>query len=189
MYDNLPDDVIRSAAAGNPSAMNEIVSFYERFVYQIAYSALLDREDALDVTQEVFLKIFRFIGRFHFECAFSTWVYTITKNTVSDFFRSRKRHGSVSLNEAEAAGEGWGAAERTGDVDERIIEEERKRQLYRAIGQLSEHHREVIVLYHFAGMSYDQIAVLLGVQPGTVKSRLHRAKAELKKILTERNFL
>ncbi len=188
MCDNLPEAVIKRAANGDSSAMSEIVEFYQKLVYNLAYSMLLNREDALDVSQEVFIKIYRFIPNFKFDCAFSTWIYTVTKNSVSDLCRSKNRHISAGIDEESVADDVASLSYRQSDIEEQAICDERKKLLYSAISMLSDNHREVIVLYHFCGISYEKISELLGIEKGTVKSRLNRAKNELRKILLDRNF-
>ena len=188
MCDNIPDSVIKRAASGDSGAMNEIITFYQKLVYNIACSMLRDGNDALDASQEVFIKIYRHIGEFRFDSSFSTWVYRITRNTVTDICRQKTRRTETPLEDTMTDDGECRIPDPSMAVDEIAEADERKRMLYRAIDSLSENHRNVIVLYHFCGSSYEDIAAILGIGIGTVKSRLNRAKAELKKILTERNF-
>lgn len=188
MSDNISDQVIKRAAAGDTAAMNEIIAFYQKLVYNIACSMLRNREDALDASQEVFIKIYRKIGDFRFDSSFSTWVYRITKNTVTDICRRKSRLSETALEDTMTDDGECRIPDRSIPVDEIAEADERKRMLYRAIENLSDNHRAVIVLYHFCGKSYEDIADILGIGIGTVKSRLNRAKSELKKLLSARNF-
>lgn len=188
MCDNIPDSVIKRAASGDSGAMNEIITFYQKLVYNIACSMLRDGNDALDASQEVFIKIYRHIGEFRFDSSFSTWIYRITRNTVTDICRQKTRRTETPLEDTMTDDGECRIPDPSMAVDEIAEADERKRMLYRAIDSLSENHRNVIVLYHFCGRSYEDIAAILGIGIGTVKSRLNRAKAELKRILTERNF-
>ena len=188
MIENLPDVTIKRAARGDTAAMGEIMLFYQKLVYNLAYSSFLNREDALDASQEVFIKIFRSLSGFQFDCAFSTWIYRVTKNTISDMKRYNKRRDSIHLEELTNEGQTASLSSDTDDLHLKFISGERKRMLYEAIESLPETHREIIILYHFCGLSYDEIAQNLEIEIGTVKSRMSRAKASLKKILSERNF-
>ena len=178
MCDNIPDSVIKRAASGDSGAMNEIITFYQKLVYNIACSMLRDGNDALDASQEVFIKIYRHIGEFRFDSSFS----------VTDICRQKTRRTETPLEDTMTDDGECRIPDPSMAVDEIAEADERKRMLYRAIDSLSENHRNVIVLYHFCGRSYEDIAAILGIGIGTVKSRLNRAKAELKRILTERNF-
>ena len=188
MCDNIPEQVVKRAASGDTDAMNEIITFYQKLVYGIACSMLRDRDEALDASQEVFIKIYRKIGEFRFDSSFSTWVYRITKNTVTDICRQKSRRAETALEDTVNGDGECRIPDSSLPIEEIAEADERKDMLYRAIDCLSENHRAVIVLYHFSGRSYDEIAGILGIEVGTVKSRLNRAKTELKKILSERNF-
>lgn len=188
MCDNIPDSVIKRAVSGDIAAMDDIITFYQKLVYNVAFSMLRNREDALDVSQEVFIKIYRRLGDFRFDSSFSTWVYRITKNTVTDFCRRESHRTETSLDDTLNGDGECRIPDPSMTVDEIAEFDERKRLLYAAIDRLSESHQAVIVLYHFCGRSYEEIASMLGVELGTVKSRLNRAKAELKKILSDGNF-
>ncbi len=186
--DRLSEDCIRRAAAGDETAFAAIVTNYQKTVYNLALSMLHDREEALDVSQEIFLKIFRFLPDFHFQSSFSTWLYRIARNTVTDVLRSRGRRPCGSLEELNE--KGWEPPDPSDASDPfaELRKSERRRLLNEAMEQLSEPHREVLRLYAFAGESYESIAALLGIEIGTVKSRISRAKKELRNLLAERNF-
>lgn len=188
MCDNISDSVIKRAASGDASAMDEIITFYQKMVYNVAFSMLRNREDALDASQEVFIKLYRRLGDFRFDSSFSTWVYRITKNTVTDICRRESHNTEIPIDNTLNDDGECRIPDPSMAVEEIAEADERKRLLYDAIDRLSESHRAVIVLYHFCGRSYDDIASILGIELGTVKSRLNRAKSELKKILSERNF-
>ena len=147
MCDNIPDSVIKRAASGDSGAMNEIITFYQKLVYNIACSMLRDGNDALDASQEVFIKIYRHIGEFRFDSSFSTWVYRITRNTVTDICRQKTRRTETPLEDTMTDDGECRIPDPSMAVDEIAEADERKRMLYRAIDSLSENHRNVIVLY------------------------------------------
>ncbi len=185
---NISSDVIRRAATGDERAFAELVNAYQTLVYNTALSILRDRENALDVSQEVFLKVYRFLPSFHFESAFSTWLYRLTRNAALDHLRKNKKRIASSTEELAEQGFLPAEAEETTDPFTEMLREERRQMLYDAIEELPEHHREIIRMACFSGMAYDAIAEVLGIELGTVKSRLFRAKQELRKLLEKRNY-
>ena len=186
--DRLSEDCIRRAAAGDETAFAAIVTSYQKTEYHLALSTLHDREEALDASQEIFLKVFRFLPDFHFQSSFSTWLYRIARNTVTDILRSRGRRPCGSVD--ELAEQGWEPPDAAEGADPfaGLLKSERRRLLTESMENLSEPHREILRLYAFAGESYESIAALLGIEIGTVKSRISRAKKELRNLLAERNF-
>ena len=186
--DQLPNDKIVLAAKGDTSAFAELVKTYQSMVYQTAFSILGERESALDVSQEVFIKVFRFLSGFHFESTFSTWLYRLTRNTALDRIRSERRKKSISMDMLEEQGFGVVDEDYTIDPACNLLLNEKKLLLHEAIGALSEDHRQVIRLAYFCQMSYDEIATAMGIELGTVKSRIYRAKQELRKFLEKRNY-
>lgn len=180
--------VIRRAAKGDEAAFAMLVEQYQQMVYHLSFSLLRNREDALDVSQEVFLKVYRFLPEFHFESSFSTWIYRITKNAALDYLRAGTRHNRTSIEALSDLGVPLQDDDPGTDPQTAAVAADRAARLYRAIGLLSEAHREVILLSSFCGESYESIAEKLGIELGTVKSRINRAKHELRKILEDGNF-
>ncbi len=181
-------DRIRRAAAGDEAAFAELVTAYQTMVYNMALSLLRNREDALDVSQEIFLKVYRSLPRYRFESAFSTWLYRLTKNAVLDHLRAQKRKPKAALEALEEQGVTVRDESECADPFTALLTAERRRMLYDAIEELSEDHREVIRLTVFCGESYERVAEILSAEVGTVKSRVFRAKKELRKLLEKRNF-
>lgn len=184
----MSDDIIRRAAKGDEEAFAALVTAHQHMVYNLALSILRNRDDALDVSQEVFIKVYRFLPSYHFDSAFTTWLYRLTKNAVLDYLRAKKRKPSSSLEALEENGGVFRDEETSTDPFTDLLTAERKRMLYAAMDELSEAHREVIRLSCFCGESYESIAAILGIELGTVKSRINRAKKELRKILERRNY-
>lgn len=188
---DLPEDTLLAfrAADGDEKAFEELVKKYERFVSTCIYPVLGNSEDVLDVSQEVFLKTYRSLSTFKGESGFSTWLYRIAKNCAYDFLR-KKRGDTVSLDETDEDGKSMDLA----DTDEKnspekcIEKQERREIVWKAISRLSDEHREVVVLRDINGLTYEQISDITGLEPGTVKSRLFRAREALKKQLCAENY-
>ena len=159
-----------------------IVSRYMKDAYFIALGFVGNREDALDLSQEAFVRAYCNMDRLKEGGKFFPWFYQILRNLCFSHLRKRKVRRSVSFEESD------GAHQMAGDVDcfdpEAVAERnEVSDQLWRAIGRLSEKHREVIILRHFQNMSYEQIARSLFCSKGTVMSRLYHARKKLKELL------
>jgi len=180
--------LILAAVRGDMDAFSALVSEHQTMVYHLALSMVHHREDALDVSQEVFLKLYRFLPSFQFESAFTTWLYRLTKNTALDFLRSAKRRSKASLDHLTEQGMTLPDPEEQHDPYTETVASERRMLLYRAIARLSDSHREILVLHAFCGLSYEEIAETLNIELGTVKSRLNRAKQQLRKLLEMGNF-
>jgi RNA polymerase sigma-70 factor (ECF subfamily) len=177
-------ELLRRAKAGDQAAFERLVERYEKPVYHQALRLLNHGEDAADVTQEVFFKAWRGLERFQGDCAFSTWLYRLTDNAAIDLLRrEKKRRGDASLDDDQ----GWDAAlADPAPTPERALEgRELERAVADGLARLSPEHRRVLVLREINGLSYDEIAAALGLSPGTVKSRLARARLALAKLLKD----
>lgn len=181
----------RQAAAGNDDAFSVIVDRYSRLVYNVALRSLSSPEDAADVSQETFLKAWRSIGSFRGDCSLSTWLCRIALNCCCDHARAAKRHRVLSLTVGEEDEE---KIMDIPDTDVHIMpEEELTRQaeiaaVREAIDSLPEDMRQIITLRDINDLSYAEIANVLGLEMGTVKSRINRARHAIKIFLQERNF-
>ena len=184
-------DLVRRAAAGSERAFEALVRMYERKVYAYAYRLLSNREDAEEVTQDVFVKLWRTLDRFRWECTFSTWILRITKNAATDALR-RREDATEPLFREDEEGESYALSIADPAVDSNPVTayeaKERRELLRRAIASLPPDFREILVLREMEGMSYADIAEFLSIEEGTVKSRINRARGALKKILKEWNF-
>ncbi|HSQ58036.1 MAG TPA: sigma-70 family RNA polymerase sigma factor [Gemmata sp.] len=174
--------LIEDCLGGSRDAFGELVCRYQGRLYNAAIRLLDNAEDAADVVQESFLNAFQALSSFKGDSEFFTWLYRIAFNTAISL--KRRRRATVSLDQRTAEGglEPDDASEyiRPGAGLERTEEE---RQLQDAINRLSQEHREVIVLKEIEGLKYEQIADILGVPIGTIRSRLHRARLELRDLL------
>lgn len=180
--------LIQRCVEGEPTACAELVAGHERMVYQLALHLLGDRDDALDLSQEVFLSVFRTIHTFRGQSALKTWIYRIVVNQARNrqrWWRRRHKSDQVSLDQHVAA---HGDLRQPGDHTDPGRAYARKQmadRLWSALDNLPFDQRTVIVLREIDGLSYDEIAFSLGVAVGTVKSRLTRARQTLREQLRE----
>jgi RNA polymerase sigma-70 factor (ECF subfamily) len=174
-------------AAGEEAAYAELVSEHQRMVVQLAMNLLGDRDEALDLSQEVFLRVFRTIHRFRGHSSLRTWIYRIAVNQARNrhrFWRRRHRADQVSLD-AHVAAHGDVPCVRDAGPDRVLAQKELAAQLQQALDRLPFDQRTAIVLREIDGLSYEEIAYSLGVAVGTVKSRLTRARHALRRELGE----
>ena len=180
-----PDErhLIERCKRGDLSAFNELVLRYEKQVYNLAYRLTGNYDDANDVASDTFLRVFNSIGKFRGDSAFSTWLYRIVTNVYLDARKRRTAHPHCSLEECLEVDDGALVREIEDPSDgpeHRVEEAERHAALLAAINELPDFQRVIIVLYHIQEMPYDEIADILGMPLGTVKSRLNRARRALR---------
>ena len=179
--------LIQRCASGDQAAFAELMADHQRMVVQLALNLLGDRDEALDLSQEVFLRVFRMIGRFRGQSALKTWIYRIAVNQARNRHRTwRRRHRAdqVSL-EAHVATHGDFRSGVESGPDRVLAQKELAARLKSAIDGLPFDQRTAIVLREVDGLSYEEIAYSLGVAVGTVKSRLTRARHTLRLQLRE----
>ena len=177
------DSLIRRAAAQDAAAFEQLMLLHQKPVYNICYRMAGNAEDALDLSQEVFLKAYRNIGNFDERSQFSTWIYRITANTCIDEMRKRKGRQSFSLEE-ELEGEEGSMQRQVADAgetpEESMLREEQKSEVLQALESLSPEHKVAVILRDIKGLSYEEIAEILELTLGTVKSRISRGRNQLK---------
>ena len=181
--------LIERCAAGDEFACSELVAEHERMVYQLALNLLGDREEALDLSQEVFLRVFRMIHRFRGQSALRTWIFRIVVNQARNrqrWWRRRHVRQQVSLDEhIEQHGELPARRDAVTSPDRALDRRQLADQIQRALETLPFDERTVIVLREVDGLSYEEMAFSLGVTLGTVKARLTRARQALRACLKE----
>ena len=184
------DLLIRRAQRGDNDAVEQLLLEHQKNVYNLCYRMAGNADDALDLSQETFLRAWRCLDQYQFASSFSTWLYRLCSNLCIDFLRRRKRQQAMPLTFEDADGE-----EQTLSVPDPAPspEEQTELKLTRealaaAMAQLLPEHRAVLQLRVVNEMSYEQIADVLDIQIGTVKSRLSRARNQLKKILERGNL-
>ena len=179
--------LIERCKRGDLAAFNDLVRKYEKQVYNFAYRLTGNYDDANDVAQDAFLRVFNAIGTFRGDASFSTWLFRITTNVFLDERKRAKAHPHASLDEYLELDESSVARqiEDPSPTPEAVLEEsERAQLLQKAIGGLPEYQRAMVTLYHGQQKSYEEIAEIMDLPIGTVKSRLNRARLALKEKLS-----
>ncbi len=176
-------DLAERCAAGDAQAYQELVDTHQRMVYHLAFQLLRNHDDALDLSQDVFLTVFRSIHRFRGDSALQTWIYRIVVNQARNrqrWWRRRRMADQVSLD-AIVAEQGEPAASISSTSPERAFDQkELGQRLWRALNRLPFDQRSTIILRELHGMRYAEIAYSLGVTNAAVKSRLARARQTLR---------
>ncbi len=178
--------LIERCAAGDDAACTDLVAIHHRMVYNLSLHLLGDRDEALDLSQEVFLRVFRTLAKFRGQSALRTWIYRIVVNQARNrqrWWRRRHRGEQVSL---DAHVEKFGELEATNDAstpDRIFVRKETASRIWSALDRLPFDQRTALVLREIDGLRYDEIAFSLGIAVGTVKSRLTRARQALREEL------
>ena len=179
--------MISAASNGDGAAFGQIVTKYQALVYNTIKLKVHNSEDAMDLAQEVFIKLWKALPNWRGECRFSTWLYRICVNTSVDFLRRMPEIPPESLSGVpdEDGDRPLEVADETISASpERLTEQHETTALVRsAIARLSDEQREVIILRDIEGYTYDEIADMLSLEIGTVKSRLNRARGILREAL------
>ena len=171
---------IAKAAAGDEPAFEKLARAYEKRIYSHALRMTGDAEDAFDVSQEALMRLYFSLPAFKGDASFSTYVYQITSNLCKDHFRAKKRRPvTAAPPEDEETWETFIADERF--APEKALEQSELRDLLdKGLATLTPEHREVVVLREIHDLSYEEMAGALGLDMGTVKSRLSRARGQLR---------
>jgi RNA polymerase sigma-70 factor, ECF subfamily len=180
--------LVQRCAAGEEVACAQLVEEHQRMVFHLALHLLGDRDEALDLSQEVFLSVFRTIGRFRGQSAIRTWIYRIVINQARNrqrWWRRRHRSDQVSLDEHLEHHGDFPAPSDAASPERQLGRKQLAARIWSALEQLPFEQRTAVVLREIDGLSYDEIAFSLGVAVGTVKSRLTRAREALRAELKE----
>jgi RNA polymerase sigma-70 factor (ECF subfamily) len=177
--------LIAESLEGDTAAFGELVRRYQDRLYNTVYRLVDNADDALDVVQEAFLNAFQSLGAFKGDSLFFTWLYRIAVNTAIS--QKRKKRVMVRIDagrDGESAIEPFDPSElsRPGHA---IEQAEQEQHIQQALSRLSPEHRAVLVMKDMEGQKYETMAELLGVPIGTIRSRLHRARLELREILEQ----
>ncbi len=179
--------LIARCKRGDLDAFNELIKKYEKPVYNFAYRLTGRYDDAQDVAQDAFVRVYNAIGSFRGDASFSTWMFRITTNVFLDERKKSKAHPTSSLDEYITTEESSMARqiEDPSPTPEALTEGmERSQILEQAIQSLPDYQRAMVILYHTEQKSYEEIAEIMDLPIGTVKSRLNRARLALKEKLT-----
>ena len=180
--------LVAQCRAGDPDAFARLVALHERTVFNLAFRLIGDPEEARDVSQDVFLQVFRKLPRFEGRSSLKTWIYRIVVNQCYNrqrWWRRRRKDRARPLEELTAADEMRMSESGSGAPDpyEELRRREAKRAVQAALLQVSFEHRAILLLREVEGLSVQQVAESLGLPQGTVKSRLSRAREALRQSL------
>ena len=177
--------IIQNVAGGDKDAFETLVLENQTNVYNLALKMTKNEEDALDISQEVFLKAYRSLGSFRGESRFSVWLYRMTYNMCVDFLRRKGKvsETSLSMRDGDDEARDYEIPDTRATPEESVLQGELRANLVKGIDELGAAHREIFVMREITGMNYSDIASVLGVNEGTVKSRLARARRSLAEIL------
>jgi len=179
---NPPDDaLLRRAAAGDVGAFESIALRYEKYVYNLAYRVLYNPEDAKDAAQEIMIKIFKNLRSCRDAKSLTAWISRVSVNTCLDELRKRKASATYSSLDEE-----YEIPSGDGTPEEILTQKETSGDIRAALDALAPEHKTLVVLRDVYGYSYNEMADFTGVDMGTVKSRLSRARLNLRKILSKR---
>jgi len=179
--------LVREAQQGEMGAFEELVGRHRDKIYARAFSMMRSEDDAIDLSQEAWVKGWQRLEQFHGESSFATWMTRIVINLCLDQLRKQKRHREESIEEMD---EETGGVERqmpvvTSNPTAGLEREELRKRIDQALGQLSNEHRTVLVLHEFQEMEYKEIAKTMGCSIGTVMSRLFYARRKLAALLAD----
>jgi RNA polymerase sigma-70 factor (ECF subfamily) len=181
-------ELVQTAVAGREASFEELVRRYQRPIAAYVYRMVGDYDSALDLTQEVFIKVYNSLNRYRSEFKFSTWIYKIAHNAAIDHLR---RH---AVREQTLSGSVEGERREVTIESKRLTPEqeserkERRMEIESVVQLLQPAYRELIVLRHSHDLSYDEIAEVTGLPLGTVKNRLFRAREAMRDLLVQRGI-
>lgn len=181
-------ELVRECRRGDKEAFKELVERYQRKVVAVAVGMVHNRDDAIEIAQETFVKAFENLDKFKGESSFYTWLYRIVVNRAIDFQRRERRHPTVGLEDRAGGGEGYEdilREERSDDPYQQTQAHEIGDRVTAAINELTPDHKAVILLREVEGLSYEEISRVMQCSKGTVMSRLHYARKKLQKKLKD----
>ncbi len=178
------EELIRASQQGSQEAFKQLVQRYYQHAYAMAFYWTHNREVALDISQESFVRVYRHLRKFDFNRSFKTWLFTIVKRLALNYLERHRRRWTVfsdyfSGNRSHKIPEA--------PADERFAHRELQQQVWEALRQLEDKDRDIILLKDFEDFSYKEISEALGIPVGTVMSRLFHARKKLAKIIEELN--
>src|SRR5437868_8523011 len=184
-----PDDtsLVRDARRGDAQAFRSLVERYQRRVYQLALGMVKDPDEAMDITQETFVRVHRYLPSFKGDSSFFTWTYRIATNLCLDAARRRGRSERVEMDESDAEIEAHmdPPSAALAGPQRAALNAELKAKIDDALASLSENHRAILLLREVEGLSYEELAQALGIRKGTVMSRLFHARLKMQRKLRE----
>jgi len=181
-------EIIQKVIDGDRNAFEDLVLANQKNVYNLALKMTRNEDDALDISQEAFVKAFQQLKNFRGDSKFSVWLYRLTYNLCIDFLRKKPKTNTISLTYDDESGDSTplDIPDLRDLPEDNAIRNETRETIKEGINELADDHREVLVMREVTGMSYDEIATTLNVSIGTVKSRLARARLKLVEFLKDK---
>ncbi|HWI55306.1 MAG TPA: sigma-70 family RNA polymerase sigma factor [Desulfobacteria bacterium] len=189
MNQNDEDILVDLARRGDMEAFEQLVARYESRVFTIAYRFTGNYDDASDLAQEAFIRVYRSISSFRGESSLLTWLTRVVTNVCKDELRRRAKQKVVSIEEMTEKGQVSEPESRQKTLEEAVLKKEWQEEVQQILNSLTYEHRAVIIMRDVQGYSYEEIAGFLECSLGTVKSRINRARQILKNKLLTRNEL
>jgi RNA polymerase sigma-70 factor (ECF subfamily) len=181
-------ELVARAIRGREDGFNELVRRYQRPIAAYVYRMVGDYDSALDLTQEVFIKVYRSLERYRPEFKFSTWIYKIAHNASVDYLRRSASREQAITSEVDGEERELTVMSRKLSPEQEYAVEERRAEIERVVRQLPAVYRELIILRHQHDLSYDEIAEVMSLPLGTVKNRLFRAREMMRQQFVERGI-
>jgi RNA polymerase sigma-70 factor (ECF subfamily) len=181
-------DLVAQAVAGREDGFEELVRRYQRPIAVYVYRMVGDYEAALDLTQEVFIKVYGSLTRYRSEYKFSTWIYKIAHNAAIDHLRRHTMREQSLVDETSGEPRDFVALNTEPSPEQESEKEERRAEIERVVLELPAAYRELVVLRHSHDLSYDEIAEVTGLPLGTVKNRLFRAREAMRQQFLQRGI-
>ncbi len=178
-------ELVRKAAAGDSDAFEQLVLSYEKPIYNLCLRMCGNADDAMDLTQETFLKAWRSLGSFRADAAFSTWLYRLCSNLCIDHLRREQKRKVLPLHVEDSDGDGrpLDVPDPAAGPEERLSAQEDRQRVADALQSLEPEYREALTLRVIHDLSYADIAAVLQVREGTVKSRIARAREKMREAM------
>ncbi len=181
-------ELVLTAVSGREAAFEELVRRYQRPIASYVYRMVGDYDAALDLTQEVFIKVYNSLSRYRSEFKFSTWIYKIAHNTAIDHLRRHTVRDQIMTTGGDGTRSEIAVESRRLTPEQESEREERRSEIESVVQSLPAAYRELIVLRHSHDLSYDEIAEVTGLPLGTVKNRLFRAREAMRDLLVPRGI-
>lgn len=171
-------ELVKRARSGDPDAFEQLMTAHESRMYAVSLRMCGNREDAQDCLQEAMIRIYKALANFKAQSSFATWAYRITMNTCLDELRRRKVRTSTSLDTMLESG--WSPSDEDDTPEHHTLRSEQRMMLEKSIASLPDDMRAAIVLRDIQGFSYEEIAKILDINVGTIKSRISRGREKLR---------
>lgn len=189
MSDTYDIEIIDRVLNGDVDIFAEIVVKYQNRVFSYVFTKCNNYEEAVDITQDIFVMTFESLKSFRREAKFSTWLYSIMVNYCKNYQKKMRRYNSVSIDKINENDYEIQLSDERQNTEETVINEDMLRILKDELYQLPDDHKEILVLRDIDGLSYNEIAEILGISLSNVKVRIHRGREMLKNRLQERGAL